>query len=92
MSVRTAMLNFIKYLFAPSVSQAEAQRRYAEHRAECDVMTLELEEHMHEVYARLQARKREDDKKQFRIEAMFRKQELGLVSDEEFQAFLLEED
>lgn len=87
----TVMWNFIKWLFTPTISYAEAQRRYGEHKIESDVMVLELQNHMDEVYQRHEERKKEEFRKQMRIESMFFKQKRGLVSDEEFKAFLLEE-
>jgi hypothetical protein len=84
------MIKFLKALFAPSMSAEQAIQAHKQRIEYTNDMVAELNNHMNELYAKQELQRKQARLEELRIEAMFLRYKAGLISDEEFQAFLLE--
>ena len=84
------MWDFLKWVFGVKPSKWEAELAHAEARAYSDMLILEFEKEVSDIRSRHDERKRKELAEQLRIECMFMREKMGLVSDEEFSKFILE--
>jgi uncharacterized protein (DUF1499 family) len=84
------MWKFIKSLFRPTISYEDAMYLHAKAKQEGRAMVDDLEAELAKWEEVRNERERKHEQERRRIESMFERNRLGLVSDEEFSAFLLE--